>query len=358
MTVHITKDEELLDEMIKAQTEAGYMPSSHWKSYEDVNIIMMKRVGLDEILSFPNSFGNFPSKVWIPASFIKRAVRFAAKKIRTTLGMKPALLKLPSVAAESIEVQMRYMMVCLCEALYNVPNGNKLFELHDSFAGSTPEIHVIDNNKFSFQFVYYFSRALWMINNLTLPHGAVVVEIGPGYGGFTEVLRKLRPDLRIGVVDIVPQLYLVEQRLSAIFGNKDSQGAVLGFRNISSMDEIKLDQMDEGDIAIIPPWLFARASGISVGINHASMQEMDRSVAKQYIDHLANAGMKAFYLVHYAPGIGSMDNATTSEFLIDCFKENGLKMKHFSGFENPDSFATRSEHHGHDHFIFERDGTL
>ena len=77
----IPEDPLLLDEMIQAQREAGYTPSSHWKSQEDRNIVMLKQTRLSKILSLPNSFGNFPNKVWRPFFPLTRAIRYIRNRI-------------------------------------------------------------------------------------------------------------------------------------------------------------------------------------------------------------------------------------------------------------------------------------
>jgi putative sugar O-methyltransferase len=111
--------------------------------------------------------------------------------------------------------------------------------------------------------------------NLELPEGACVVEVGPGYGAFIEVLRKVRPDLRIALVDIAPQPYIAEQRCKAIFGDaSQGSGSVVGFRTTTNMKTIDLATFKAGTISI---------------------QEMTRAQAARYIATLGNADKEYFY---------------------------------------------------------------
>jgi putative sugar O-methyltransferase len=87
---------------------------------------------------------------------------------------------------------MKFMAQQFAEALYNFDNGQSLLQVEDSLAGNPPATFEIANRRYSFQFLHNFTRTQWLLRNLEIPEGACVVEIGPGYGGFIEVLRKVR----------------------------------------------------------------------------------------------------------------------------------------------------------------------
>jgi len=242
--------------------------------------------------------------------------------------------------------QIKFVASEFAEALYVTPGGHRLLEIDDSLAGEPPAQFEISGKTYSVQFLYYFARAQWLLNNLTLPQGAGVVEVGPGYGGFIEVLRKLRPDLRIVLVDIAPQLYVAEQRAKAIFG----ESAVVGFAKTSKMVRIDVAALEPGQIAIVAPWDIDKLANIWLGVNHASMQEMTRAQAVGYIDALVMAGMQQFFLIHHSTGVILGPDAVTSEFLIDCLLKNELRMKAF-GAQPIRDFAT-SGHPFHDYLLF------
>ena len=176
-----------------------------------------------------------------------------------------------------------------------------------------------------------------------------MAEVGAGYGGFFEVLRKLRPDLRFALTDIAPQLYIIEQRAKAIFGPE----CIIGFRSTSDMARIDLAVLKEGQVAIVAPWDFHRLLNVSLGINQASMQEMDRKQARDYIDHLVKVGMQDFYLINYRPGTLAGDQSFTSNFAIQYLSSLGFSIAAYDG-RAPSEYKVEKPSFLHDHFIFSR----
>ena len=57
----ILSDKALLDTMMRGQRAAGYAPSSHWGSPESATLAALHAVDLNDFLTVPNSFGNFPA---------------------------------------------------------------------------------------------------------------------------------------------------------------------------------------------------------------------------------------------------------------------------------------------------------
>ena len=57
----ILSDKALLDTMMRGQHAAGYAPSSHWGSPKSATLAALHAVDLNDFLTVPNSFGNFPA---------------------------------------------------------------------------------------------------------------------------------------------------------------------------------------------------------------------------------------------------------------------------------------------------------
>jgi putative sugar O-methyltransferase len=301
----ILSDKPLLDTMMRAQHAAGYAPSSHWGSPESATLAALHAVDLDNFLTVPNSFGNFPASHLGRPNMFRRIGHRLRKEFSRLVGHAEPPPPLGPIVEASCNERMNYMAQEFAEALYNFDYGHCLLEVEDSLAGNPPATFDIANRRYSFQFLHNFARAQWLLRNLKIPEGACVVEIGPGYGGFIEVLRKVRPDLRIALIDIAPQLYIVEQRCKAIFDDPSQAllRSVVSFRTTTNMKTIDLATFKPGTIAIVAPWQCDRLRNVWLGINHASMQEMTRPQAAGYIATLQIANIEHFYLINYHPGV-------------------------------------------------------
>jgi putative sugar O-methyltransferase len=355
-SLEISSDDALLEAMMARQLAAGYVPSSHWKSYESETLATLHFIGLNNFLRAPNSFGNFNAAQLKPPNFLKRVGYRLRREFSRITGLSEPRPPLGPIVGATPQEQMNFMVQEFAEAIYNFDYGQYLLKVEDSFAGNPPAIFELGDRKYSFQFLYNFSRTQWLLRNLELPEGACVVEVGPGYGAFIEVLRKVRPDLRIALVDIAPQLYIAEQRCKAIFGDaSQGSGSVVGFRTTTNMKTIDLATFKAGTIAIVAPWQCESLRNAWLGINHASMQEMTRAQAARYIATLGNAHMEYFYLINYNPGvIGSPDEAVSSDFLVDQFNQHGFSIKAHGPNNKPDGLHRQKPHCFQDYILFQR----
>jgi putative sugar O-methyltransferase len=354
--LQISSDRVLLEAMMARQHAAGYVASSHWKSYESETLATLHFVGLNNLLRAPNSFGNFNAAQLRPPNILQRVGYRLRKEFSRITGRSEPRPPLGRIVGTTPQEQMNFMAQEFAEAIYNFDYGQHLLTVEDSFAGNPPAIFQLGDRKYSFQFLYNFSRTQWLLRNLELPEGACVVEVGPGYGAFVEVLRKVRPDLRIALVDIAPQLYIAEQRCKAIFGDaSQGSGSVVGFQTTANMKTIDLQTFKSGTIAIVAPWQCESLRNTWLGINHASMQEMTRAQAAHYISTLGSAHMEYFYLINYQPGvIGSPDEAVSSDFLVQQFNQNGFSIKVYGPNGKSDVLNRNKPLCFHDYILFQR----
>jgi putative sugar O-methyltransferase len=352
----IPSDKALLNAMMRSQRAAGYAPSSHWESYESATLAALHSVDLNNFLTVPNAFGNFFASRLRRPNLLPRVGYRLRKEFSRLVGLAEPASPLGPVVEASCQERMNFMAQEFAEAIYNFDYGHCLLEVEDSLAGNPPAIFEINAREYSFQFLYNFARAQWLLRHLELPEGACVVEIGPGFGGFIEVLRKVRPDLRIALMDIAPQLYIAEQRCKAIFGDaSQGLGSVVGFRTTTNMKTIDLATFKPGTIAIVAPWQCDRLRNIWLGINHASMQEMTRPQASRYIATLQTANMEYFYLINYHPGvIGSPDEAVSSDFLVEQFREHGFSIKIYGPNGKSHEYHQQKTFWFQDYILFER----
>ena len=243
----ILSDKALLDTMMRGQRAAGYAPSSHWGSPKSATLAALHAVDLNNFLTVPNSFGNFPASHLERPNMFRRIGHRLRKEFSRLVGLAEPPSPLGPIVEASCHERMNFMAQEFAEALYNFDYGQCLLQVEDSLAGNPPATFEIANRRYSFQFLHNFARTQWLLRNLKIPEGACVVEIGPGYGGFIEVLRKVRPDLRIALIDIAPQLYIAEQRCKAIFGDSSQgSGSVVGFRTTTNMKTNRFGDVQAG----------------------------------------------------------------------------------------------------------------
>jgi putative sugar O-methyltransferase len=337
----IADDPSLLSLMMERQRAAGYAPSSHWAAYETQTLAGLASHGLSSFLQLPNSFGNFPSRAMARPGLAARAL---AKLRRSLSGADTYAVG--RIVERSADDRVAALAGQLAEALSNMPNGERLLEVEDSLAGEPSDTVRLGERVYSLSFLGYFARAQWLLSRLEIPTGSTVVEIGPGYGGFFEVVRKLRPDLRFALIEISPQLYIAEQRAKAVFGDE----AVVGFRATSQSDVIDLAGLAPGQVAIVAPWQFDCVRNVWLGVNQASMQEMTREQATRYLDGLTHSGMQRFFLINDRMGvIRPVEVSFTTDFAISHLSSLGFEVRACG----PGTQYGRQTPF-HDHLIFSR----
>jgi len=115
-----------------------------------------------------------------------------------------------------------------------------------------------------------------------------VVELGPGSGRQSEVLKKLHPHLTLYLFDIPPQLYVCEQYLKKVFPD-----ATVGYRETRAFDQ--LPEAD-GRIYLFSNWKFLLLGGRRIDLfwNAASLQEMEPDVVANYLSYVNRSADAVF----------------------------------------------------------------
>ena len=178
-STQILSEKALLDTMMTGV--AGYAPSSHWGSPKSATFAALHAVDLNNFLTVPNSFGNFPATHLGRPNMVRR-IGYRLWKEFSRLGLAEPPSPLGPIVQASCHERMNFMAQEFAEALSNSDYGHCLLQVEDSLAGNPPATFEIANRRYSFQFLHNFARAHWLLRNLKIPEGACVVEIGPGYG--------------------------------------------------------------------------------------------------------------------------------------------------------------------------------
>ena len=149
------------------------------------------------------------------------------------------------------------------------------------------------------------------------------LEIGGGYGGFSEVLKKIYPNVKIIFIDIAPQLYVAERYLKSVFPDK-----VAGYRDTKKMKSINYDAFSSYDILILPPWDIEKIEDnlIDNFSNQSSFQEMSQDTVRGYCKQLGRIIKSKVVLYEQREGNGAVKDSVKRDDYLRYMGSNGFKL--------------------------------
>lgn len=164
---------------------------------------------------------------------------------------------------------------------------------------------------------------------MTFKPNSVVCELGTGMGRNIEVLASLFEDATFLVFDIPPQLYVANQYLGKVFGDR-----VVGYRDANSLDPTNEDCVNsvKGKIIIQPSWRMPiwTSTKIDVFWNSASFQEMEPKVVCNYLTLVKKMRPEYIYINampsgNYHPGEARKGGLGTIEPVLENYYFEFLK---------------------------------
>ena len=329
MKSKLTNDLPLLDEMIK-DLNSNYEVDPFWKNYEYINIAKIKHYDLKKFLQFQNSFGttssinyNIIGKYFIRFYFgilikIKKYLKIdlAFPKIFKTLNFF-------NYTIDDHKLTRANYSHFIFKLIDSFPTSNKLLNIKDDLVWNPIDRFKLMDKKYSLNFIRYFYEFLMANNFANFEKSNFFLEIGGGYGGFTEIVKKMCPNIKIIYMDIPPQLYVAERYLKSIFNKK-----VAGFKETKEMEFITLDSFLDYDILIIPPWDIIKIKNnlIDFFYNANSFQEMQKETVSNYCKQLSRIVKNKIALLEQREGNGAIVNPVTRTEYIDYMKSNGFKL--------------------------------
>jgi putative sugar O-methyltransferase len=187
------------------------------------------------------------------------------------------------------------------------------------------------DNQYTLSFLRYYYQYRWIKKRVDFSKIDTILELGTGYGGQIEVIRKLYPNIKFLVCDIPPQLYVAEQYLKSVF-----PGEVTGYLETSTMERIDLTKMKP--ITIIGTWQLPKVeSSIDLFMNSASFQEMEPDIVENYLNIIKPLTKRYIYLMQLSEGhkvaskpgeVGVLKQTTLEDykrFLQDKFKLGAIE---------------------------------
>jgi putative sugar O-methyltransferase len=159
--------------------------------------------------------------------------------------------------------------------------GLQLAQCGTTAHGNPEDLVEIDGAFWSFMHLQYCSMVADALQHISIVEDAVVCELGTGLGRNVEVLGRLFPRATLLLFDIPPQLYVANQYLRSVFGDR-----VIGYDAAVGLPaDSAIPESVRGKIVVLPTWRFPTWSGVGIDLfwNSASFQEMEPHVVKNYL---------------------------------------------------------------------------
>lgn len=291
----VNDDAQLLRSMMNdmAEAEELYKPTNYWEHYTQFFLPELESKGLRDFRrrrnSILNSFGavdlSFSGNLQYTG---KRHIKGMPRMVRalSALLKKMNLEYVPSETSENItkyfyaHVKNKFDKAGL--DIHRCPTTNH---------GNPEDLVVIKDTKWSFAHLQICSMFIDTVADIEFKDGMVFCEIGPGLGRNIEILALLFPHATFIVFDIPPQLYVANQYLCSVFGDR-----VMSYE--AAIKTAPAGGQFKGKIVMLPSWKMSEWSGVKLDIfwNSASFQEMEPLVVQNYLTLVSKMSPKYVYI--------------------------------------------------------------
>ena len=345
----VSDDPSLCEELMRdmAAAEAVFQPTNYWQVYQERLMPLLRADGV-------------------------RKFRASAAKVYGSFGMSqvPSTLKYlppfslngktcethPSDVINQFQRSLQaFYDMCFYSALQQ---DARILEISDSGHGCPADLFspaVYPQNRYTLSFLRYFHHTLWVRKFVDFNKVRVLMELGSGYGGQIEVLRKLFPHIHYVLCDIPPQVYVAEQYLKSVF-----PGEVTGYHETKAMDAVDLNK--PAGITILAPWQLKKIKGSADFFWSATtFQEMEPEIVQMYLDLVQPRVSRYIYLIqlpkgqHVAPRKGApgvLKPVTTADYIRFLDRFSLLQEEQAVFFATGQQGIPYYEFNNHRHFLF------
>jgi len=327
MNNRIIDDFPLCNEMMEDLSNK-YQVDTFWKNYESMNVSLIKHYGLKNFRHRPNSYGGISTKKSIipKGLLLYKIINKLLRGLDKYLGIDWLRFPFLDVFNYSVDdpkgIRENYSRLIL-EMINLLPDADNLLNIRDDLVGNPSDILKLRENKYSLQFINYFYRLLVINQFVDFKESNLFLEIGGGYGGFSEVLKKTYPNVKIIFIDIAPQLYVAERYLKSVF-----PGRVAGYRDTKQMKSINYDAFSSYDILILPPWDIEKIEDnlIDNFSNQCSFQEMSQDTVRGYCKQLGRIIKSKVVLLEQREGNGGVKDSVKRDDYLRYMESSGFKL--------------------------------
>lgn len=290
--------DEMMDDLAAYEGDLG--PGPYWAANQKATLDWLRTNDLNTFRAFEpvgKALANFGGGSWWPhideVQNSQSALSHAfLHKVSQKLRFGPGINFYGRQAKRAAdELRLRNMFLIQLEALCRTRDtDDELSGIEANVRGAPSDALEMDGRPYTTNFLLSFLRYLDMCKHIDFDTIDSYVEVGPGAGLFVEVLAKLKTDLNVYLIDIPPQLYVLQQVLQAIFGDR-----------VTTYAEIKADpsllQSKEGRIFLIAPWQIEQLKLDRVGLAHNSgFGEMRKDTVETYLSYFTKWKARYIYI--------------------------------------------------------------
>ena len=320
---------QMMDDLAAYRGELG--PGPYWRDNQQATVSWLQKNDLDGFRRYEadsKALSNFGGGSRWPnyrdlANELRALDRSPVHRTATKLGIGIVTSHYRrGVRARARELHAQRMIAnLLAQNVVQRDTADELSNLAMAPVGDPSDLIDIAGRHYTPKFLDEFLKYIEMKDEIDFARVKTVVEIGPGVGTFAELMAKLDTTRRLYLIDIPPQLYVLEKVLSAIF-----PGEVLGYRE-SKQTPARLSEKD-WRIAILAPWQAEdlQITNADLAFNQVSFSEMQRTTVLAYLSLLDRWNVRQICL--RAADQAKTDEGPGAQDYIDGLANYGLAARH------------------------------
>lgn len=291
--IQVKDDPELLDLMLldSKKSSSLYNPTNYWQRHNKLCVPELKSKGLKNLRrrkkSILSSFGatdlnpstKFLNTLYGGIGSKKRRIAYFLIRnfLKSNIGKK--IFKFITDGFSGIDEDDLNLLCCIFAKHYGeTHNAKPISEFETTLIGNPENIFKMENKLYSIRILTYYVRYAYCNNFIDFSNINSIAEIGSGAGRQVEVIKKLYPHITFYLLDILPELYVAEQYLSALFPN-----SVVSYRETRNMNKIPYTK---GKIYILDPSKIVALDSYDLFMNSSSFQEMEPNVVLNYLKYV------------------------------------------------------------------------
>jgi putative sugar O-methyltransferase len=311
----ISEDGDLLKLVLEDMNTADplYRPTPYWQYYVDRFTKELGEKGLHDIRRRKNSWASsFTATDLLPPApfeiefnrirllsnkYTRRIPNWPILMIKLGRMISQMLCKLPYRMPWAMAVEdMQRLTWDSVELLARERGGRSLRETGTSLVGRPENAFPVGRHSYTMNFLTYFHRYAFVAKHIAFDDVRIYAELGPGLGGQAELLAKLYPEMSLLLFDIAPMIYVSEQYLKSVFGER-----VISYRQTRDLPEDF--KPVPGKIYMFGAWHMPMLRRLPVDVfwNAFSLSEMEPRVMRNYLD-CATATSRFIYLIQILGG--------------------------------------------------------
>jgi len=295
----------ILSRMLKVTSEGDslYQPTNYWDFYQKKFLPELQKQGLADFRRRKNSIltaFNGSDLTPYPEIGVKlpRGGTWLGRQLTRLINFLPLIyLRINGIKDEEV-IHLLYWFV---KDAFD-KQGLEIKKCSANKIGNPEDICEIDGALWTLTHLRLCNTFINGITHFVLPKDAIVCELGTGMGRNIEIMASLYPEYTFLMFDIPPQLYIANQYLKKVFGNR-----VIPFEEAYGLDvtgKLTLPVELKGKIIILPTVRMPMWSSLKINLfwNSDSFQEMEPEIVENYLNLVKKMNPQGIYINAYPEG--------------------------------------------------------